>query len=61
MSDNKKVTDKRDSVKIDMNDPSEVEYVHQQFPRLKHAQVVEVIKAKGPSRSAVMNYLKKLK
>lgn len=59
MSDNKNVQDKRDSSKIDMNDPSEVEYVHQQFPNLKHAEVLEAIQSKGPSRQAVMEYLQK--
>ena len=58
MSDNKNVRDGRDSSKIDVNDPSEVEYVHQQFPNLKHSQIVDAIKEKGPSREAVMNYLK---
>ena len=58
MADNKNITDKRDKVKIDINDTSEVEYVHQQFPRLAHSQIVEAIKEKGPSREAVMNYLK---
>ena len=58
MSDNKNIMDQRDSKKIDLNDPSEVEYVHQQFPYLKHEQIREAIKAKGPSREAVINYLK---
>jgi hypothetical protein len=58
MSDNKNITDKRDSSKIDLFDPSEVEYVHRQFPNLHHSQIVEAIKEKGPSREAVMNYLK---
>ena len=57
MSDNKTVQDKRDSSKIDINDASEVEYVHQQFPSMKHADIVEAIKAKGPLREAVMAYL----
>ncbi len=58
MSDNKNIHDNRDRSKIDINDPSEVEYVHQQFPGLKHDQIVQAIKEKGPSREAVMNYLK---
>ena len=57
MSDNKTMTDQRDSVKIDIHDPSEVEYVHQQFPNLEHSQIVQAIKEKGPSRKAVMDYL----
>lgn len=58
MADNKNITGQRDSAKIDINDASEVEYVHQQFPNLAHTQIVEAIKEKGPSREAVMNYLK---
>ena len=58
MADNKNITSGRDRSTIDLKDPGEVEYVHQQFPNLKHSQVVEAIKEKGPSREAVMNYLK---
>jgi len=60
MSDNKKMMDTRDDSKIDINDPSEVEYVHQKFPYLKHEQVVKAIKEKGPSREMVMKYLETL-
>jgi hypothetical protein len=56
--DNKKMTDQRDRSKIDINDASEVEFVHQQFPNLQHSQIVEAIKEKGPNRENVMNYLK---
>ena len=55
--DNKKMTDKGDSSKIDINDPSEVEFVHQQFPALEHAQIVKAIRVKGPSKTAVVGYL----
>ena len=57
MSDNKNVTDKRDSIQIDLFDPSEVEYVHRQFPNLMHAQIVDAIREKGPYRENVMKYL----
>ena len=60
MSDNKQNNDGRDSAKIDRNDASEVEYVHQQFPNLTHQQVVDAVNEKGPSREAVMNYLNSL-
>lgn len=60
MSDNKKATDGRDRSKVDANDPSEVEYVHSQFPNLSHRQVMEAIKSKGPDRHAIYEYLKKL-
>ena len=58
MADNKNIRDRRDSSKIDANDPAEVEYVHQQFPHLQHAEVLEAIKSKGPSRTDVITYLK---
>ncbi|MEO6547704.1 MAG: DUF3606 domain-containing protein [Ferruginibacter sp.] len=58
MADNKNISDNRDNNKIDVNDPSEVEYVHQQFPNLKHSDIVDAIRLKGPSRADVMEYLK---
>jgi hypothetical protein len=57
MSDNKTIRDGRDRSKIDINDASEVEFVHQQFPHLSHEDIVAAIKEKGPSRQAVMTYL----
>ena len=57
MSDNKNSTDGRDRSKIDLNDSSEVEYVHRQFPQLTHSQVLEAIRLKGPSREAVLAHL----
>jgi hypothetical protein len=61
MSDNKSMTGTQDKMRVDANDKSEIEYVHQQFPHLKHAQVLEAIKTKGPMRKDIMNYLKTLK
>jgi len=58
MADNKNATDGRDRTKIDVNDASEVEFVHEQFPQFSHQQIVEAIKLKGPSREAVIDYLK---
>lgn len=58
MSDNKHNTGVQDQIRIDINDPSEVEYVHAQFPELEHEQIVAAIKEKGPLRKAVMEYLK---
>ena len=43
MSDNKNIVSQQDGIRIDINDPSEVEYVHSQFPELEHQQVVDVI------------------
>ncbi len=61
MSDNKDSRDGRDRSKVDFNDSSEVEFVHQQFPHLTHKQVLDAIKAHGPNREAVMKYLQKQK
>ena len=59
MSDNKNSADGRDRSKVDSNDASEVEYVHQQFPNLTHEQVVAAIKSQGPSREAIYAFLEK--
>ena len=59
MSDNKNKTAQQDRIRIDINDPSEVEYVHSLFPGLQHGQVVRAIQEKGPIRKKVMEYLKK--
>lgn len=61
MSDNKTMTGTQDKIRVDANDKSEVEYVHQQFPHLTHARVLEAIKTKGPVREDIMKYLKTLK
>lgn len=58
MSDNKNIVSQQDRIRIDLNDPSEVEYVHSLFPELEHEQIVEAIREKGPLRKAVMEYLK---
>jgi hypothetical protein len=47
MADNKNLTSQQDRIRIDINDPSEVEYVHSLFPELKHEQaVMEYLKTK---------------
>lgn len=58
MSDDKSKRSQQDRDRVDINDPSEVEYVHQQFPELEHQQIVEAIREKGPMRKAIMEYLK---
>ncbi len=58
MADDKTLQTQQDRDRIDLNDPSEVEYVHSLFPELEHEQVVEAIRDKGPMRKKVMEYLK---
>jgi hypothetical protein len=59
MPDNKNIASQQDRIKIDINDPSEVEYVHSLFPELEHEQIVRAIQEKGPMRKKVMEYIKK--
>lgn len=61
MSDSKSNVGKQDRIRIDSNDRSEVEYVHQQYPHLSHEQVLEAIRSKGPYREDVIKYLDGLK
>jgi len=58
MSDDKRNTGKQDDIRIDRNDPSEVEYLHQQFPNKSHEEIVRAIEQKGPMREDVVNYLR---
>ena len=58
MSDNKTKTGKQDDIRVDINDASEVEYLHQQFPNKTHEEIKKAIKEKGPMRSDIENYLR---
>jgi hypothetical protein len=58
MSDNKKNTGKQDDIRVDANDPSEVEYLHQQHPNNTHQEVVDAIKKFGPLRADIEKHLK---
>jgi len=58
MSDNKQKTGKQDDIRVDANDPSEVEYLHQKFPNKKHEEIKKAIKEKGPMRKDIEAYLR---
>ena len=58
MSDNKFQWDNRDRSRVDANDVSEVEYVHRQFPKLSHQEVLQAIQTQGPMRVDILNYLR---
>jgi hypothetical protein len=53
MSDDKKNTGNQDDIRVDINDPSEVEYVHRQFPQKTHEEVVDAIRKYGPIRADI--------
>ncbi|NCI50839.1 DUF3606 domain-containing protein [Sediminibacterium roseum] len=55
--DNKQNTGIQDDIRVDANDPSEVEYVHQQFPNKTHQEVLDAIKKYGPMRADIMKAL----
>jgi hypothetical protein len=57
MSDNKQNIGKQDDIRVDSNDPSEVEYLHRQFPNKTHEEVLEAIKEYGPMRENIVNAL----
>jgi hypothetical protein len=59
MADNKQNVGRQDDIRVDINDKSEVEYIHQQFPNKDHQEIVEAIRSAGPMRSDVMDYLRR--
>lgn len=59
MSDNKNKTGKPDDIRVDSNDASEVEYLHQQFPNKSHEEIKKAIQEKGPYRKDIEEYLRR--
>jgi hypothetical protein len=59
MSDNKSNTGKQDDIRVDLNDASEVEYLHRQFPGKTHDEIKKAIKEAGPMRKDIIAYLQK--
>ncbi len=59
MSDDKSKTSQQDRLRVDINDPSEVEYLHSQFPSMTHEKIKDAIRAAGPMREAIISYLQK--
>lgn len=57
MSDNKQNTGKQDDIRVDLNDSSEVEYLHQQYPNKTHEEIKKAIKEHGPLRKNIEAYL----
>jgi hypothetical protein len=59
MSDDKSKTGKQDDIRVDINDASEVEYLHQQFPNKSHEEIKKAIREKGPNRKDIEAFLKR--
>ena len=59
MADNKKYKGKQDRIRVSATDPSEVEYLHKQYPSLSHQAIHGAIRAAGPMRNDIKDYLQK--
>jgi hypothetical protein len=57
MSDNKVNVGQQDRIRVDANDPSEVEYLHRQFPEYSHEEIRNAIESKGPLREDIVSFL----
>ncbi len=57
MADDKSKTGKQDDMRVDMNDPSEVEYLHRQYPNKTHQQVKDAVEKYGPMREDIKKHL----
>ena len=58
MSDDKTNRGRQDDLRVDINDKSEVEYLHSQFPNKSHEEVVDAIRRYGPMRENIVKELK---
>jgi hypothetical protein len=58
--DSKNNRGRQDKIRVDLNDPSEVEYLHSRYPNRSHQQVKDAIKAYGPFRKDIERQLEKL-
>jgi len=57
MSDNKQNSGRQDRIRVDLNDPSEVEYLHSQYPQKTHQQIKDAISKYGPLRENITKHL----
>jgi len=57
MADNKSNIGKQDDIRVDKNDPSEVEYLHRQFPNKSHEEIKKAVEQYGPLRKDIENAL----
>lgn len=49
---------RQDDLRVDINDKSEVEYLHSQFPKKSHEEVVDAIRRYGPMREDIVKELR---
>lgn len=58
MADDKMKRDGRDRSRVSSSEAYEVEYLHQQYPRLSHQQVYAAVRKAGPNRKKIEEYLR---
>jgi Protein of unknown function (DUF3606) len=58
MSDDKNYRGQQDRLRVDANDPSEVEYLHRQFPEKSHEEIKKAIQSAGPLRADIERRLR---
>ncbi|WP_205513956.1 DUF3606 domain-containing protein [Longitalea arenae] len=61
MPDDKNITGRQDDIRVDGNDSIEAEYLQSQFPGKTQEQIMEAIKAAGPVRADIIEYLQRVK
>ena len=49
---------RQDDLRVDINDKSEVEYLHSQFPKKSHEEIVDAIRRYGPMREDIVKELR---
>jgi hypothetical protein len=59
MADNKQNTGKQDDIRVDLNDPSEVEFLHRKYSHKSHEEIKKAIKEFGPFRKDIEKELTK--
>ena len=58
MSDDKMNRGNQDDIRVDINDKSEVEYLHSQYPKKSHEEIVDAIRRYGPMRENIVKELR---
>ena len=53
MADDKNNVGKQDDIRVDSNDPSEVAYLHRQYPNKTREEIKEAIQQHGPLRKNI--------
>jgi hypothetical protein len=57
MSDNKTNVGTQDDVRVDKNDPSEIQFIQRKFPNKSAEEIRQAIEAAGPMRRDIEEYL----